>query len=94
MSMNHSQHRSYPIKIRVAPRKNRGAMDNKLIGDNTTKIYAPIMITPTYREWQPDRYVKIVWEKIYEPVDRKRAALASAPEEKVNLIHFCNHEVP
>ena len=55
MSMNHSQHRSYPIKIRVAPRKNKGAIDNKLIGDNTTKIYAPIMITPTYREWQPDR---------------------------------------
>ena len=76
MSMNHSQQRSYPMKIRVAPRKNKGAIDNKLIGDNTTRIYAPIMITPTYREWQPDRYVKIVWEKIYEPVDRKRAALA------------------
>lgn len=92
MSMNHSQHRSYPIKIRVAPRKNKGAIDNKLIGDNTTKIYAPIMITPTYREWQPDRYVKIVWEKIYEPA--LTTSLASAPEEKVKLILFCNHKLP
>jgi len=59
------------MKINVDPRKNSGATCSMLTGETTMYKKTNMMRTPIHLEWTPVRYVKIVWEKMYDPVNPK-----------------------
>jgi hypothetical protein len=57
------------MNISVEPRKNNGTTSSILIGDAMTYPNMMIINIPIHLEWTPVRYVKIVCEKIYDPVN-------------------------